>query len=556
MAGKGKEFPLSIVVKAVDKATPGLKRINDELEKRFKPFKDLNEQFGKFYKNSGLKEIASGFRGIGNELKSIATSVGAVGAVTAGALYGFKHLVDEFDELGDTAEKVGLAVDALAQLRHAAEVAGSSAEELDTGMASFAKNLGLARAKSGKLYSFLGKVSPVLRKQVLAAKSNEEAFNLMADAMAKVKDPAKRAALAAQTFGGAGVGLAPLLARGSKGIAELRAEHLKYAGSQEEAAQKAGEMKDSLGRLKLATDSVKAALVVGLEPALRDLAERASAFLVGHREEIAEWIRNFGERLPGAISSLVDFFKALKDALAPVFALIRGFVDLVGGGENAVKLLVVAWAGFKALKLVGHLAEVTGGIWKMVAAARAAALAGGGAGGGVLGALGGAAKYAGVIGLGTAAVTYAGVKYNRQFTGAIDKVGLHGVAEAFRGGSGSSTGFDERVADLRKQGLSEERARVVAAKLMRSAYKTTGKKLPDDIRSILAEDKAKRTGAGASPPPRGFIGPMPDGGAPRADKAQVTIDIKGAPAGTRVTTDPKSTADVETNVGYQMGYLP
>jgi hypothetical protein len=35
-------------------------------------------------------------------------------------------------------------------------------------------------------------------------------------------------------------------------------------------------------------------------------------------------------------------------------------------------------------------------------------------------------------------------------------------------------------------------------------------------------------------------------------KAKITIDISGAPRGTRVKTDPQGTADVETSLGLQM----
>ncbi len=563
MAEKGKDVQLSLVIRTVDRYSAKLKDLNERLDKTFKPLKDLKSQLGNLYEHSGLGKIASGFKGIASELKGLVTGLGVVAGAAGAATYAFLKLVDEADDLGDTADKVGLTVDALAQLRYAAKRSGSSVEELDAGLASFSKNLGLARAHTGKLYNFLGKVSPALRKQVLAAKSNEEAFGLMANAMRKVQDPAKRAALAAQVFGGAGVALAPLLSKGSKGIAELRDRYARLAGPQGEAAAKAGELKDQLDDLHAATDSVKASLLVGLAPALTDLAKSATEFFVANRERIGAWLREFGEKLPGRLQAVGEAFKAVWAAIKPVVDLIGRMVDLVGGGENAVKLLIGAWLAFKALKIGGHLLEITTGIWKMVTALKAAEVAGGGAGGGIMGALkkGGRllASPGGAIVAGTAAATYLGVKYNRQFTGAIDKVGLHGVAEAFRGGSGKSTGFSDRVADLRKQGLSEERARLVAAKLMRSAAKTTGTALPDEVKQVLAADKAKRSAAGvagAGGSGGGSAGVFRQLAALAKQKAEITINIAGAPPGTRVKKDPRSTADVDISTGYQLGATP
>jgi hypothetical protein len=40
-------------------------------------------------------------------------------------------------------------------------------------------------------------------------------------------------------------------------------------------------------------------------------------------------------------------------------------------------------------------------------------------------------------------------------------------------------------------------------------------------------------------------------GAPQ--QAKITVDFANAPKGTRVSTDPKSSADVDLGVGYQMG---
>jgi hypothetical protein len=45
------------------------------------------------------------------------------------------------------------------------------------------------------------------------------------------------------------------------------------------------------------------------------------------------------------------------------------------------------------------------------------------------------------------------------------------------------------------------------------------------------------------------------GRAGRTD-AHVTVDFANAPKGTRVTADPRSTADVDMTVGYQMGAIP
>jgi hypothetical protein len=44
--------------------------------------------------------------------------------------------------------------------------------------------------------------------------------------------------------------------------------------------------------------------------------------------------------------------------------------------------------------------------------------------------------------------------------------------------------------------------------------------------------------------------------AAQPQKAQVTVDFKNAPRGTRVNADPANTANVDVSVGYQTGAIP
>jgi hypothetical protein len=168
----------------------------------------------------------------------------------------------------------------------------------------------------------------------------------MAQAMSKITDPMRRAALAQKVFGDSS--LAPLLAQGAKGIAELRQRYLELAGSQAPATAASEEAKSAMVDLGAATDGVKAALVTGLGPALTVIAKQLSAWLVGHRKEIAEWADKVGKWLPGAINGFVDglvdtyervkkFFSDAWDFIAPIIDKIKKAVDSVGSSIDIVK---------------------------------------------------------------------------------------------------------------------------------------------------------------------------------------------------------------------------
>ena len=542
----GKDFPLSITVRTVDKATSGLKRINDQIERARKPYKALGEQFRNLYKSSGLSQIASGFKGIGSELRGVARDLGIVGAAAGAAVFGFKHLVEEFDNLGDTAEKAGVSVDFLAQLRHSAEAAGSSAEELDAGLSTFTKSVGQARAGTGKLTGFLKKVSPELLKQVKGAKSNEEAFDLMANAIAKIPDPARRAALATAAFGGAGTALAPLLGRGKKGIDELRQAYFEHAGSQQAAADAAQKAKEAMEPLHGEFTRMKATLVTELAPAFIELTRRLQTFLTSHRTEIAAFIRNFGEALPGAISRAIDFLGEVRDALAPVVQWIGKMVEMVGGAGNAVKILVVAWASFKALNLAGHLLGIVGGLVKMAGAIKAVSTAGavadaaggGGAGGGKLGVLKWVPHVAAVTG-GAAVGTWLGQKAGTQRLFGSDDARLQ------RDALGSDRDSFGRHKVAHRLGLTEGE---LAKRLAEGRAMLAARAGSDEVSARAA---ANRVPSAAEFRKTQGVGPLA-AEAPAAATAKVEVEFKNAPPGMRVRKDGKSTADVDLSTGYQM----
>jgi hypothetical protein len=575
MAERGKEFPLSITIRTVDKATAGIARVNAHLDKTFGPLKKLGKEFRTLHESLGLPQMAAGFRGIGGMVRQLAGQIGMVAGAAGVAVLGFKKLVDWGDELGDTAEKVGFTVDALAQLRHAAERSGAATEELDAGLGTFNKGLGQVQAGTGKLTGFLKKVSPALLKQLKGAKSNEEAFGLMANAIEAVKDPARRAALATAAFGGAGVALAPLLGRGSAGIDELRNHYAELAGPQGDAAAQAGKIDDSFHDLSAAADRVKASLLVGLGPAFLTLTTRAKDFFLENRDKISGWIRDFGEKLPGRLKTLGEVLREIFAVLRSVVGIVGGMVDKVGGAENAVKLLVGAFVTFKALQLGIHVAGIARGVWGMVTALGAArtaqlaanaAAAAGGAGGGAAGTAGAAvAGGAGRAASGGAAAAAGGAV--AQIARAVPWLAaLWGVTEvsAWAKDRDQSAAID---AQTRGGGVMDDLKRFRArhdkksGRMLEQSLRTGGFVDPETGRIAETAENRAALGATDSLDVRAqietqrkikelnkFLADRP----PAETKAKVKVDFGNVPMGTRVTADPGNTADLVLSVGYQM----
>jgi hypothetical protein len=346
-----KKTKLSIVIRAVDQATAKIAAINAKIESAPMPkaIAGLKKALSGLRENSGIDGVIAGFRGVGDAVSGVLAKVGLLGGLIGAAAAGMLKLVGDFDDLGDKAESIGVSVDFLAQMRYAAERSGASVESLDSGLQGFSKSLGQARGGAGRMAAFLGKVSPALLVQLKAAKSNEAAFDLLASAMGKLADPAKRAALAQSALGDAALG--PLFAKGPKAIKELRDRYAELAPGQAAAAEGAGKADDALKDLKASTDGVKAALVTGLAPAMTVIIERLTKWFTSNRAAIAEWAASIGERIPGAVRNVVEWVGKAYDT-------VSAFIERVGG----LKTIAVAAGAVIAGPLLLAITSLVGAL--------------------------------------------------------------------------------------------------------------------------------------------------------------------------------------------------
>jgi hypothetical protein len=334
-----KQVPLSIIIRTVDKATAGIQAINAKLAVLSKPYKDLGKAAGDLREHLGLlglDAVKGGFSGVATAVTGLLGKVALVGGAVGLAVTGLLSLVDHFDQLGDTAERLGTSADFLAAFRYAAERAGAPLEGVDQALQALVANMGQAKAGTGRMLKFLNEISPALARQITSAHSLEEALGLLADAEAKLPDAARRAALAQKTLGDPA--LAPLLARGSKGIQELLTRYYELAGAQGEAADAAGKTDDALKDLHASTDGVKAALVTGLAPALTVIIGKMTEWISGHRAEIQQWAEDIGKKLPAAVDQIVASVKS-------GIAWVTTFVDDIGGWQVAAVGLAAVISG-------------------------------------------------------------------------------------------------------------------------------------------------------------------------------------------------------------------
>jgi len=397
--------------------------------------------------------------------------------------------------------------------------------------------------------------------------------------MAKVQDPAKRAAMAQKVFGDSS--LAPLLGRGAKGIDELRARYRQLAGSQESAAAAAGGVDDAMKDLGAAFTGVKATLITALAPALQKVIERLSAWLADPevRTKLKEWADAFAKELPGAIDKLVGRVQWVWDK-------VSGFAEAIGGVGNVLLILAgiitgplitsvlsfgvallttpvgwimgaIALIAFGVYEIVKHwdgIANFFVGLWDAIAAVF----------NGKLYFIKALFTYFTPIGLiikfweplksffsllwdGVVVVFDVAWTLIKGFVMNFTPLGLiikywEPIGEFFGTLWDGITGAFSTAWDIISSIIDKINGAVRAVENAVSSVIDFLNPFSDDGPSIDATRTINTQTVNAAV------------GAGRQSEAKIKIELGNAPRGTRVNADPQNTTDVDLQVGYQMGF--
>lgn len=514
-----KQYPVSLVVRAVDKLTGPLGEMSVKLKAFSAPFEKLGKGFGTFGKATGIPRLASAFGGaatavknVGSEAVNLGLRLLALGATGVFALARIAHgAVEAGDDLAKFADRTGMAVDLYASLRYSAAQADVDQEEFNGAMSKFTKVLGEAKANGGPLLELLRKVSPVMAEQIKSVKTNEQGLSLLTTAFQRLPDQQRRAELSTAAFGRQGQQLGEWMHQGSRVIQDQQLEYLRLAGSQEQFARGSSDLDNDLRKTNAAMQGLRAAALGPLLPVFSRLADRVTGFLVDNRGRLAQWADDTAKSIQGwvnggGIERLTTQLGRFADGVSKAWDFIGGFKGAaVGLGLYLGGPLIASVAA-----LVPAFAEI--GIAM-------------------------ATTPFGAFLLGAGAVAAAGYVVYRNW----DDVAL--TFKTF------FPEFSKEVGDAAHgvQILVEWTQKLIDLKneLKASAEAAGGWK----------KDFADATG-GLGFNPAGLFGiggPVVDFQVPaRAQTSRVQVVFKGAPPGTRVTTEEAPNQSVETSVGYQM----
>ena len=219
------------------------------------------------------------------------SGMGMRAMVAAGALsLPFVTGAKVFSSFGDQIEKMtyrtGMGSEALSEISYAAQICGTDIKAVEISIKGMQKTLSGAADELGSAEKKLAKLGLTLGD--LDGKKPEEQFFILLERLRDIKDENIRAATALAIFGKSGTQLLPMVAAGSKGIAELREEARKLGISlSAEDAKSAAALTDDLTRLKTALTGVSLAIGSAVAPAIQTVTQ----FFTNNIAIVSEWLR-------------------------------------------------------------------------------------------------------------------------------------------------------------------------------------------------------------------------------------------------------------------------
>lgn len=282
----------------------------------------LNRVFG-----GGLK---TGFASLGAQLSSFATPLNlavtgfvAFGAAAASIVRGLGDLEGRVEQLANEALRLGTSFQSIQVLNEAAARSGVSIDSLASGIQRLALNIDDARAGTGKAAEAFRDLG--VSQKELATLDPATLAQRTAKALQGIEDPARRAALATETLGKAGLSLLP----GFNAIGESEDSLRRFSAAISDIDR------DRIGSLGQAFDNVKTSLA-GLGQSLLlpfagvvDGVARLFADIIGTVTRLAQAI---GFVLTPVVDGIGAAFGLLSEGLAAVNGL---FDYLTGANQKA-----------------------------------------------------------------------------------------------------------------------------------------------------------------------------------------------------------------------------
>ena len=265
-----------------------------------------------------------------------------VGQALEGVAAQFSEFLDDAGRLDDVANQLGINVVRLQELRHAAEMNGSTFDAVVASLNTLSRNASEAADGNEKLMESFTKAGVKVKDAAGNFRPVDELLADIADTLQDMPEGPARVGLAMDLLGKSGAQLVPMLKDGRQGLAAMAKEaHELGAVMSADTVAGADELGDTLGRLGVFARGMRNQLFGPFVPKLLELARGVLEWAKANREVIATRIEAATRVIGAAFFVAYRMGRLLWSTLELLLVDLRlGKVAMV-----ALALATLAYAG-------------------------------------------------------------------------------------------------------------------------------------------------------------------------------------------------------------------
>lgn len=338
---------LTFEISATDKSSATLAKIKAAVASLGGEVSRAASTEGKLGSGQGVDRLGKGFDSLGKSVsatvQSLTAIVPAMGAVTgAASIAGLAALTYKWSEfgqaLGKQAARIGVTASQLQGFQGAAQLAGASSEAAASGMQTLKDAItDTIGGRNAEALVFFRTLQVNLQKADGSARGVSEVLPEVIDGLKKISDPSLRARAGVALLGGAYEELAPLIAKGSAGLAEYTAQARKHGLLNDKGVLAATEMAFAQRNLTQAFEGTGWAVAEKLAPVLTPLLTQMANWVDAHRTDIADAIGGIAKQFKDWVDGggLKQVTTDIKDMATKIDDVVKSF----GGWKFAAEAL-------------------------------------------------------------------------------------------------------------------------------------------------------------------------------------------------------------------------
>jgi hypothetical protein len=323
--------------------------------------RELITKWGFKVEDSELKRFEKNL----NNVKTAVKVIGGLAIGAAGSMFGMAQSTAKAgDNIAKTADRLGVGIEALQEFRFAADLAGVSSGELDTSLRFLSRNIAEASRGTGEAKDNFKRLGIQLKDvRTGQLRKTEDVLLDLAEAFKRNKDAGTNNADAMKILGRSGDKMINMLVQGRIAINAQRQELRELGLLTEEEARQAEKYIDAQTRLGRVFTGIGYIIGAKLVPVITKYTDKFREFILENKAFIKQ-------KIDKALDLMAKAFKRLRAFVSATWESFKGLIKSIGGAENAVKMLVKAFAVFIGLKLVAAIGGIVQSFFKLLWAMR------------------------------------------------------------------------------------------------------------------------------------------------------------------------------------------